>query len=192
MGSSIVKHAFVAACRSPGGPNLNLSRVNISMWWQGYGGMEFPQVKSKLVYLSSLETPPDFLIIHCGGNNIGKMSSADLRQMIKNTLNFVYRRFPRTRIIWSQILPRRSWRYSDNTSAMENTRKRINSFAAKLCLAKGGAYIKYPDISLKSPSLFQNDGVHLSEVGNSIFLTTLQAALEHIVEKNWSVYPDRL
>uniref|UniRef100_K1RYA9 Cornifelin-like protein n=1 Tax=Magallana gigas TaxID=29159 RepID=K1RYA9_MAGGI len=40
FGSSIIKRAFVASFLRPGGSDLNLDRLNITLWWQGYGGLE--------------------------------------------------------------------------------------------------------------------------------------------------------
>ena len=74
-------------------------------------------------------------------------------------------------------MPRRNWKYSMNCVAMEKTRKRINSLASRILLDLGGAYIKHPDITLESPSLYHEDGVHLSSLGNVIFLRGLQAGL---------------
>jgi hypothetical protein len=38
--------------------------------------------------------------------------------------------FPTTKIIWSQILPRSNWRYSENLKAMDRVRIRLNNAAA--------------------------------------------------------------
>jgi len=37
---------------------------------------------------------------------------------------------PQIKIVWSQILPRFSWRYSDNFEAMERSRRRLNNCIA--------------------------------------------------------------
>ena len=51
---------------------------------------------------------------------------------------------------------------------------------AQFCLTIGGYYIQYPDIAL-DVQFFKRDGVHLTDLGNEIFLNTLQGALEFIV-----------
>jgi len=46
VGSSIVKNAFIRARAILGGLNLGLARVDISIWWQGRGGMVINQVEN--------------------------------------------------------------------------------------------------------------------------------------------------
>ena len=47
---------------------------------------------------------------------------------------------------------------------------RLNKYAASLIVGLGGKYIKYPKISWDNRGMFANDGVHLSQLGNSFFL----------------------
>ena len=72
VGSSIIRNAFVSARKSYSGIHLELDRYNTSILWQGTGGMKWGAVESKLRQLQSLEHKvPDFIMLHCGGNNIG-------------------------------------------------------------------------------------------------------------------------
>lgn len=45
-------------------------------------------------------------------------------------------------------------------------------------LDSGGRVIKHVDITHDCKGLFRPDGVHLEDIGNAIFLNTLQGALE--------------
>lgn len=131
------------------------------------------------------------IVLHCGGNDIGILPLKDLMQLTVNTIRFVaLHKFPGVKLIWSQILPRHNWKYSNNQHAMEKARKRLNSLAAKTVLDLGGAYIKHPQIYLNSRILFHSDGVHLSDRGNAIFLRDIKSAIEHFRSGAGSVYPD--
>jgi hypothetical protein len=44
----------------------------------------------------------------------------------------------------------------------------------------GGGYIRYPDIK-KSEQFVLSDGVHLTGLGNEVFLNTLQGALVYTI-----------
>lgn len=144
--------------------------------------MRLNQVKSKLRTLLNLEEIPDIIVLHCGGNDIGLSSIGDLRSFVKAQLRYINRILPNTKLVWSEILPRQNWRYSENNDAMERARKRLNSCASTEAIRLGGSCIKYPDINLNNGSL-SRDGVHLSSTGNDIFLNTIQNALENIKAK---------
>lgn len=85
---------------------------------------------------------------------------------------------PDTALVWSSILPRFKWRFSNNTGAMETTRRRINRGMRSYLLKIGGYVIKHTDFEDKHVGLFSVDGVHLSFIGNDVFLNQIQEALE--------------
>lgn len=72
VGSSIIKHAFLACLRT-GEINLGLEKLGMKIWWQGYAGLKFTDLKKKVMYLTRLEEKPDFLVIHFGGNDLGDL-----------------------------------------------------------------------------------------------------------------------
>jgi hypothetical protein len=83
--------------------------------------------------------------------------------------------------MWSHILSRTSWRYSDNLAAKEESRKRINAYAATKVIVKNGAYIKHPELREVTPELFASNGVHLTFLGNSTFIKQLVSALQAFI-----------
>ncbi len=170
-----MRHAFVAARNRPGGINLGLRFAEI--WWQGYGGMSLLEVTKKLSTLKAFGEEPDVIIIHCGGNDIGRVPLYKLRLCIDNILAYINKEF-RVSVVWSEILPRTAWRYSVNALAMEATRRRLNSYAANKFVTCSGLYIKHPDLKDASGAFYLADGVHLSLLGNCMFLNQLSAALE--------------
>lgn len=180
IGSSIVRNAFVHARQSSVGINLGLARVGLQLLWQGYGGMTTCDVMVKIRNLIRVENSPGYLVLHIGGNDLGHVKVGFLRNRIKNIMRKIRALLPNTRIIWSEILPRNQWRYSQNHDAMNRARKRINSSIGAFVLKLGGYYVQYPDIALDVLFL-KRDGVHLTDLGNEIFLNTLQGALESFV-----------
>lgn len=185
-----MKNAWLRARNRPGGVNLSLSeRLGMTIWWQAYSGMKLGQAKIKLRKMVEFEDKPDILILHCGGNDLGRICIGDLRCEMKSQLKDISQMLPKTKIIWSQILPRKTWRYSENNMAMERCRFRLNNSAATEAIRMGGGYIKYPDIKLSEESLWSNDGVHLSAIGNELLLNTLQSALEKMALKGQFICP---
>jgi hypothetical protein len=70
--------------------------------------------------------PPKMLIIHCGGNDIETKQNGDLIFEMRKGLSNIMSLMPYYTIIWSNILPRKEWRYANNNDAAERTRKRVN------------------------------------------------------------------
>jgi len=86
-------------------------------------------------------------------------------------------------MIWSQILPRLNWRYSNNLAVMDKCRRRLNSSIGAHITRNRGCYIRYPDIKATNQLIF-TDGVHLTKLGNAIFLNTIQGGLETFILSN--------
>ena len=178
MGSSIIKHAFLTARSQPGGVNLGLSKDKFDIWWQGYSGLGLADLKKKLDTLSQVNEPPNILLLHCGGNDIGRYNVLKIRQMLTEISCFLSQRFPNTRIVWSQILPRQTWRFSTNNAAMHRARQRINGHAANLFIKMQGTYVKHPALQTMVPVLYCADGVHLTLEGNKMFLKQIANAVK--------------
>ena len=66
------------------------------------------------------------VLIHCGGNDIGIDPCGKLLFHLKFAVYVISKMLPGSMIAYSNILPRRTWRYSNNTDAMERTRKRLS------------------------------------------------------------------
>lgn len=93
-------------------------------------------------------------------------------------------------IVYSNILPRRTWRYSNNTDAMERTRNRLNRGLRTYLLQNNGYAIAHPDFDDSYSALYDDDGVHLSFIANDIFINTIQEALFQFLRyPNCNVYP---
>jgi hypothetical protein len=83
---------------------------------------------------------------------------------------------PGCSIIFSEMLPRRTCRFSNSTHKMEKTRKRVNRAARSFLLKQLGYVIKYPDFEDKYSGIFAKDGVHLSFIGYDIVMESMNIA----------------
>lgn len=181
VGSSIVKKAFLHARKTYDGPNLGISRYGFNVLWQGKGGMKWCQLFPHIKLIARSNFPPRIIIIHCGGNSIGQTTLRKLRDEIKSTLYDIKEMFPDTLLVWSQILPRSRWWYSDNNKAMNISAQRLNNFGASICSDLGGTYIKYPELSWNSWGMFDTDRVHLTDTGNDFFIYRIQQTLFDLI-----------
>ena len=123
-----------------------MQRQGAEIWWQEKGGLRTKQLSSFVHLLLSVEDPPDIMVIHCGGNDIGSTPALKLRADILRELDEVRSLVPGVLIVWSQILPRFEWRGEKSHSALNNVRERVNNKVATEVIDEGGRYIKYPEI----------------------------------------------
>jgi lysophospholipase L1-like esterase len=154
------------------------------------GGMKIEDLEQSIAYLTSFKQndPPTYILIHCGGNDIGLKTSAAIIADLKIIIDNIRSKFPYTKIIWSQILPRRSWRYMPDVYHADRARKRINSSIATYVINGGGHYLKYPDITL-APMFFRYDDTHLSPTGYDLMLNSISGAIYSFRKLNSPIFP---
>lgn len=191
LGSSLIKRACDHTQRRPTGYNLRLENYGCRVVWIHMNGMKWHDVLNTVKGMLLVHGYPSAIIIHCGGNDIGDVPLGLLLYNIKQTLSaLIYEILPGIPLIWSSILPRLSWRHSPKSNKMEHTRKRINRAIRSFLLKRNCYIIKYPDFDDKLRSLFDNDGVHLSFIGNDLFINAIQGAMETFIDNPWyHVYP---
>lgn len=126
MGSSLISRASAHSRIRPLGKDLGLQYFQSTLIWIGMSGMSVYDVVPLLSSMINCYGIPQALLIHCGGNDIGLTSCAKLLFDIKFMLYVVSNMMPNTKLFFSSILPRITWRYSNNNKAMHDTRKRLN------------------------------------------------------------------
>lgn len=133
---------------------------------------------------------PNILVLHFGGNDIGQIPTGDLRFSIISILEEIMTLFPSALLVWSQMLPRLKWRNEISHKALNRARSRVNNKIASFVLRSGGAYLRYPELNEQDIGLFHSDGVHLSSMGNNIFLYRLSQGLQRLIMNGACVSPD--
>lgn len=100
--------------------------------------MIWKHVIPKVQSLLNFENPPSYLIIHCGGNDIGQdVKGVVVRNNIKKGLLKLHQLLPETVLVWSQVLPRVQWRGELDHFALERARERLNNCIATFILKLG-------------------------------------------------------
>ena len=98
----------------PDGVCLGLQRFGINIWWQVKGGMIWLDMYKKFKTLLKFNDKPHYLFLHCGDNDVGSTFLKSLIQIIKTSEGNLQLLLHSAKILWSQLLPRRQWRYSLN------------------------------------------------------------------------------
>ena len=156
-----MKHAYISARTRPGRTNLGLESKGMKIWWHGYSGLKIFNLKNKQWYLKHLGEQPQFIVIHCGGNDLGSKENSlfSLIAKVKDNLGIIAHHFPQSRIVWSQLLPRSVWMVSSNNQAMEMMRVRFKRAMAKAIVDLESCHLKYPDMIKKiCPRFLQKMG----------------------------------
>ncbi|XP_054588091.2 uncharacterized protein [Nothobranchius furzeri] len=126
IGDSYVRRGAQRAAETVG-DNLGLPDVCVS--WFGWGGLRW---KDLLPFFHSLHgrAAPHVLIIHCGGNDMGVVSSVKLVNMMKEDLHRLHLLHPHMTIIMSSITQRCRWRAGVKPAKIEKARRFVNSTEA--------------------------------------------------------------
>lgn len=181
IGSSIIRDAFFHT------QDRNLHLQGIDVHWEFMPGMKTCHLYSRIYHLLGKLSPPDLIVIHVGGNDIGQSPLNNTEILAISTLSEI-QAMTNAKLVWSQILPRLVYRNEQNHTKLNKARRRFNTTLARYCIQMGGAYIRHPQI-IEKAYLFR-DHVHLSEIGNDMFINNLKHAINAIVFYGITCFPD--
>ncbi|XP_066462343.1 uncharacterized protein [Eleutherodactylus coqui] len=175
VGHSYVYWAEKRARNRPIGVNLGL---NVQVRWRGIRGLQWPRLLQEVLKISSWKNDRVILVIHAGGNDLGKIKVAELIALMKADIFRFKEFFKRVIIVWSDIVARRIWREARDNEAIERVRKTVNFRISKHVRALGGIAIRHWELERRERGMMRGDGVHLSDIGLDTFLSRLQDGVE--------------
>ncbi|XP_041960358.1 uncharacterized protein LOC121718961 isoform X3 [Alosa sapidissima] len=175
LGCNYIRNGEERARRSLG---RNLG-ANAQVEWLGLDGMRWHSVVPCFYDWLRGKFAPDVLLIHCGGNDLGKLTSLRLVAAMKRDLQDLHQRFPNMLIVYSAITQRRCWG-SVRPKRIERSRKWVNSEMATFVMGMNGGIVHHRYIRFYKPELFLRDTFHLSTLGNDIFLNAFSECLRTI------------
>ncbi|XP_061083922.1 uncharacterized protein si:dkeyp-121d4.3 isoform X2 [Conger conger] len=183
-GHSLVFWAEKRAKSPEYGMQLGMDPSRVRVWWKGMQGMTWDQLLPQLLKLKGTWPNPDVIILHLGGNDLGKSDLGVLLEAVRKDMASLRGIFPDCLLVWSDILPRRSWRTAEDADAMESNRALVNKRVGADVIELGGAVVSHRNIRPGSDAgLYRPDGVHLSGKGIDMFNIDLQDFLEKWEEK---------
>ena len=194
IGVSLISHlSDRAAFRA----SSNLGLANKKVHWLGTSSMHWRDLIPKFQLAMMFIPPPVMILVHVGGNDLVTMRQGKLIKNIKKDMQYLASVFSTAKIIWSDILPRKSWRGVEptqgNLDKMNSKRKRINRAGRQVArnLLQGRSIIH--EIDITTNGLYKSDGVYLTSIGNDIILNTFQEALAAFFENpNQRIYDANL
>ena len=176
-----MKRAFPVARSHPNGSSLGLSA---DLWWQGYGGLSLKNAKYKIRTLLKIRSPPNFIILHVGGNDLGNINLKRIRFLVEDLFCYLRTAMVDTKVIWSEVLPRQ---WVNGPKELEKSRKRLNTFAVQKTKQNGGFYLRHlylQPFGKSGNGFYATDGVHLSPNGNGLFVDGIKQGLLSFLQGN--------
>lgn len=161
----------------PDGRQLGISRREAYVRWLGMPGMMWGRVVMEVERYVRLDIPPDGLVIHAGGNDLGVQPGRDLIADIKLRTNF-----PSTLLLWSDIVARTTWRRDRSVAQINKTRIRINKVVGRFVAQNGGMVIRHRALETNVGLYLWRDGVQLSDVGTDLWTMGLQEGIQQALQ----------
>lgn len=179
IGSSYIIRRGEEAAYENFGENFGL---NAKVEWFGKGGMRWSGVLPCFYEeLSNTQSPPDILVVHAGGNDLGLMSANKLASIMMKELMQLHAEFPSMTIAYSCINEQQWWGHGPWRA--DNDRKAINKCMRKAVGNFDGEVIEHPRLRRLDKKMFLADGVHFTKKGNGIFVNSIHCVLVKILQK---------
>ncbi|XP_063810639.1 uncharacterized protein LOC135037597 isoform X1 [Pseudophryne corroboree] len=125
MGHSFIHWAEERAAARPYGRDLGLPQVNWAVRWFGVRGMRWSQLRKAVLRAEATAgQAPEVVVLHLGGNDLGKVKSLDIIRWMREDLEWLRERWSQVHILWSSIIPRLAWRGARAGAGVEKARKR--------------------------------------------------------------------
>lgn len=178
IGASQVRRAEPVAQQTYGDHFGLRGRVH----WFGKGGMGWSGIMPRFYdELAELEVPPEVLVLHAGGNDLGLVDPNELVSRMETDLRKLKKEFPKMKIVFSLLHERQRWRYGP-APKIEQIRKLVNSKLRRLLRNLQCEVVEHQNIRFFHKGVFVPDGVHFTQHGNKIFLDNIHKVVKKTLE----------
>ncbi|XP_066446921.1 uncharacterized protein [Eleutherodactylus coqui] len=176
LGHSYIYWAENRARARPMGAHLG--QMDVCVQWHGIRGLKWTGLLHEVLQVSRRSPDRVVLVIHAGGNDLGKMKVGELLTLMKEDLCRFKKFFNKVILVWSDIVARRFWREARDMEAIERARRNVNFKMSRFVQSIGGVAIRHWELEKREIGMFRGDGVHLSDIGTDTFLSGLQDGVE--------------
>ncbi|XP_029442384.1 E3 ubiquitin-protein ligase TRIM39-like [Rhinatrema bivittatum] len=182
----IIGHSFIywaqrKAMLRPNGEHLYLERWNWRIAWFGKQGMGWDELLPFLQEQVDMWGVPRIIVIHLGGNDVGRKSCRELLACIRKDLAQIMIRWPSVKVGWSDIIVRVKCK---EEVLWKKGVKKMNQQIGKWLMSQGGFWVRHKWAWDVDDGLFCGDGVLLSEVGLDLFNKAVQEGIEKVIVRS--------
>lgn len=178
LGHSYVFWGAKRADVRPNGRQLRIPRQEALIRWIGVPGMQWNRVLGEVYRFSRLDRPPDVLLWHVGGNDMGARSMRDLIRDIKCDFLRLRAAYPKMVLVWSDMVGRLSWRWAWSDKKVDRARIKVNKEVSRFFVKNGGLAVRHRELEVDTWRYLRSDGVHLNEVGTDLWSLGLQEGIQ--------------
>ncbi|XP_041444662.1 uncharacterized protein LOC121402213 isoform X2 [Xenopus laevis] len=176
LGHSYIHWAAQRATFHQADGQLGFQQAQVQLRWVSRRGLKWEEIVPLVVQKAKEFGPPDIIVIHAGGNDVGQCPMKFLIKDIRRDCLRLWSLFPEAVLIWSEIIPRALWRGAHSHQAVNRSRIKINRAVSKFVQGNGGIVVRHMDLE-KDRGYFRPDGVHLNDLGLDLFNFSLQEAI---------------
>ncbi|XP_066441042.1 uncharacterized protein [Eleutherodactylus coqui] len=178
MGHSYVFWGGERAKVRPNGRQLRLSKDAAVLRWIGVRGMAWSRVLQDVQRLVSLDRTPDILVLHVGGNDLGRRPFRELGRDIRYDMLRLLQMYRSLILVWSEMVPRKVWRNVRSVRGIDKARIKVNREVSRFVVRNGGVAVRHIDLEKGAGNYWRGDGVHLNEIGTDLWLEGIQEGIE--------------
>ncbi|CAJ0919313.1 unnamed protein product [Ranitomeya imitator] len=178
MGHSFVFWAAERAAVRPDGRQLGFSRDVATLRWIGKRGMTWSQFLPDFHRFVRWDQVPQILVIHLGGNDLGKRPCRELIKDIKFDVLRLWAMFPKVLVVWSDIVPRKIWRGARSPEGVNRARIKVNKAVSRFMARNGAVVVRHINLESGTGGYWRLEGVHLNAVGTDMWCLAIQEGIE--------------
>ena len=146
-----------------------------TIFWIGHQGRQLSQYHLLFQDAQAQCPPPNVILIHLGANDIGQVPIRYIMGQYRELIAYAQLYWPGAQLAFSGLIGRTVYRHIAYRKA-ENVRLRINSFLRSL----PNPLVRHEQLD-GTDGLLQDDGVHLTSVGNAFFLSNILKCTQRLI-----------
>ncbi len=180
VGDSHIKRAKKAAKRRPGGYNLSLTDLGLTVQFVGKSGACLSDLHDMITDAQNEHGHlPYMVIIHLGTNDLDTSTRMGMYHKNMQALKLCLDNLANTVVIFSEILPRQSYSYwVGDQEAADRNRRKVNGEMCNKVYSSGLRFIRHYNISPNDDSQYV-DNTHLTTYGYHLMLSNFENAVRY-------------
>uniref|UniRef100_A0A3B3H4X1 Protein kinase domain-containing protein n=1 Tax=Oryzias latipes TaxID=8090 RepID=A0A3B3H4X1_ORYLA len=177
VGSQYISNAKHAAVDESFGKSLH---SNSNVKWIGSKHSAWKDIVKAVHQTISKESgPPEVLVIHTEGEELGTIPPAVIASQMAEDLRVLKEKYPQMNVALSLIIPRRHWRFG-NPAHMNKLRTSVNKMI-KEYTDLFDVVVEHENLVPAEQNIYLPDGVNLTKRGSQVFLNNIWTAIKTLL-----------